>query len=552
MSELLPGTFRMLAGIGVFLLGMTFLEESLRLLAGRRFKLYLRDQSSSKLKGVVGGAVVTAMLQSSSVVNLMVLALVGSNVLRLEHALAVILGSNIGTTLDSWIVATLGFRFSIESFAFPLLGISGILRALWVKGTNRHTWSVFFFGLGAVFAGLEFMKTGFLGLAGNFDFSSLQDYPLFLFLFSGFLITALIQSSYAMMAITLSALHADALTILPATAVILGAELGTTIKLVVAAMDGAGVKRQVAFGNFIYNLLIITVAFLLLPQINHLILSVGITHPMIQLVSFQSAINLTGALLVLPFLHPAARWLEKKFPGGKCYTAFIQNVPEGAGDLGLEAFEKECRRFIFLTLDYFRHSFHSRRSSVSESTETFTRLTIQDQYNYLKALHGEMHSWYIRQRRLFHDEISADLAEQLISAVRNVMFAAKSIHDSAADIQQLRNSSKDEKYLLYDSSRKEVTEFCQKAEVLIEESKLNVFEDLVSFYEKIKKDYSTQVAHLYADGVQLKLNETEISTLINFSRERFSGYKSLIWAIKDLLLDKKQASYFSELPGFIR
>lgn len=542
----------MMAGIGIFLLGMSFLEESLRQLAGRRFKLYLRDQAAHKARGVLGGAVVTAVLQSSSIVNLMVLALVGSNVLRLENALAVILGSNIGTTLDSWVVAIVGFKFSIESFAFPLLGIAGMLRVLWAKGTTRYNWAIFFFGLGAVFAGLEFMKNGFLGLAANFDFSSLGGYPLIFFLIAGFILTAIIQSSYAMMAIALSALHANALTILPAAAVVLGAELGTTIKLVVASAGDAGVKRQVAFGNFIYNALIISIAFVLIRQISQLLVYAGIGDPMIQLVSFQTLINLTGAILVLPFLQPAAQWLERKFPGEKSYTAFIQNVPEGSGDLGLEAFDKECRRFLLLTLDFFRHSFHSRRSTSESTSDDFVKLTIQDQYDYLKALHGEIHSWFIGQRKLPEDESVSVYTDQLISAVRNVMFAAKSIHDSANDIQQLRNSSKDEKYLLYDASRKEIATFCEKAEELVNKKKTDVFEDLVSFHDQIKRDYGTQVARLYADGVQKKLTETEISTLMNFSRERFSGYKSLIWALKDLLLDKKQSAYFSELPGFIR
>ena len=552
MSELLSGSFRMLAGIGVFLLGMSFLEDSLRLLAGRQFKLYLRKQAGHKAKGMLGGAIVTAVLQSSSIVNVMVLALVGSNVLKLENALAVILGSNIGTTLDSWVVAYMGFRFSIESFAFPLIGVAGIFRVLLAKGTIRHSWSVFFFGLGAVFIGLEFMKNGFLGIAADIDFSAAMNYPLVFFLFAGFFITSLIQSSYAMMAITLSAIHANAIGIHPAAAVILGAEVGTTIKLVLASLGDAGVKRQVAFGNFIYNFLVIIIAFMLIHAIISLLIYAGISDPMIQLVSFQTVINITGAFLLLPFLKPSARWLEKKFPCGKTYTAFIQDVPAGAGDFGLEAFESECRRFIQLTLDYFRHSFHSRRNSASELGDDFSKLTIQSQYDYLKALHGEIHSWYVGQRKLILEDAASEHAEQLISAVRNVMFAAKSIHDSAADIQQLRDSSKDEKYLFYDASRKEVSIFCQKAEELIERENGDSFEDMVSFYEQIRKDYAAQVSKLYTDGVQLKLTETEISTMINFSRERFSGYKSLVWALKDLLLDKKQSAYFSELPGFIR
>lgn len=552
MTELSAGLFRMLAGVGLFLLGMSFLEESLRILAGRRFKLFLKNQSSNRFKAVIGGTVVTAVLQSSSIVNLMVLALVGGNVLRLENALAIILGSNIGTTLDSWVVALVGFKFSIEMLAFPMLGIAGILKVLWAKGSTRHTWALFFFGMGAVFAGLEFMKTGFSGLAREIDFSVIRDYPLVFFLAAGVVLTALIQSSYAMMAIALSAVHAGAIEVMPAIAVVLGAEVGTTIKLVMASLGDAGIKRQVAYGNFIYNFLIISAAFLLMHQIRSLLIWSGIADPMITLVAFQTLINIAGAMLLLPFLTPAAGWLTGKFPGGKSTAAFIQNVPQGAGDIGMDPFEKEAHRFLLLTLDYIRHAAHSRRTPSAEVPADFYKKSVTEQYDYLKTLHGEIHAWYIGQTKLIQDETVAEHADQLISAVRNIMFAAKSIHDSASDIQQLRNSSKDEKYMLYDAVKKEIYEFCQRAEELLEGKRINVFEELVAFYDNIRKEYGSQVSKLYADGVQLKLNETEISTLINFSRERFSGYKSVVWALKDLLLDKKQAAYFTELPGFIR
>jgi len=542
----------MLAGVGLFLLGMSFLEESLRILAGRRFKLFLKNQSSNKLKAVMGGIVVSAVLQSSSIVNLMVLALVGGNVLRLENALAIILGSNIGTTLDSWVVALVGFKFSIEALAFPMLGIAGILKVLWLKGSPRHTWAVFFFGLGAVFSGLEFMKNGFSGLAREIDFSVIHDYPLVFFLAAGLVLTTLIQSSYAMMAIALSAVHAGAIEVLPAIAVVLGAEVGTTVKLVVASMGDSGVKRQVAYGNFIYNFAVISLAFIFIRHLHDLLELAGISDPMIMLVSFQSLINFAGALLFLPFLSIAAGWLNRKFPGGKTSSAFIQDVPNGAGDLGIDNFEKEARRFLLLTLDYIKHAAHSRRSPSAEVSSDFYKKTVADQYDFLKSLHGEIHTWYIGQRKLFQEEPVAEHADRLISAVRNTMFAAKSIHDSASDIQQLRNSSKDEKYLLYDAVKKEIYEFCQRAEALLEGKSINIFEDLVSFYDQIRKDYGAQVSKLYADGVQMKLSETDISTLINFSRERFSGYKSVAWALKDLLLDKKEAAYFTELPGFIR
>ena len=92
------------------------LEEALQQLAGRPFKLFLRKHTTHKLKAIGAGAVVTALLQSSSIVNLMLLAFVGSGIIQMQNGLAMMLGSNIGTTFTSWIVATVGFEFNIESF----------------------------------------------------------------------------------------------------------------------------------------------------------------------------------------------------------------------------------------------------------------------------------------------------------------------------------------------------------------------------------------------------------------------------------------------------
>ena len=547
----------MLAGIGIFLLGMNFLEESLRRLAGRPFKLYLRKQAGNKLKAVFGGAVVTAVLQSGSVVNLMVLAFVGSGVLNLRNALAVILGSNIGTTLDSWVVAMVGFRFNIESFAYPVIGISGILFALSEKGTTRHLWSRFAFGIGALFVGLDLIKGGFGNMVTQVDFNAYAGYPLIFFLLLGFLITSLIQSSYAMVAITLSALHAGAITILPATAIILGSEVGTTIKLLLAAAGGQPAKRRVAYANFFYNLVVIVLVFLAIRPLNRFIAEVaGVGDPLVALVFFQSLINVAGAVLFFPFLTTGARYLEKKFPDTFTTARYIGTVPPGAGDLAMEVFEKETRRFMLLTLRFMRSSFQAHRGEqpVRDEDADFSDRPINGQYELLKSLHGELHAWFIGSRKEVQEETERERAEQLISAVRNTMFAAKSFHDSEADIGQFRNSSNDEKFRVYTGARETVSAFCDRSESILASASPSpdLFSELVSHYRVVQQGYANQSARFYREGLQTSLNELELSTLVNFNRELYSGFKAMAWAMNDLLLDRKQSAYFAELPGFIR
>ncbi|RYZ26119.1 MAG: Na/Pi cotransporter family protein, partial [Sphingobacteriales bacterium] len=145
--------WEVLAGVAVFMLGMRFLEDSLQTMAGRSFKLFLKRNTSGRFRAVAGGTIVTAVLQSSSVVNLLVLAFVGASLLTMQNALAVILGANLGTTISNWVIATVGFSYQISDFAYPLTGVAGILAALSTKGSRLHHWSMFLLGFSFIFLG---------------------------------------------------------------------------------------------------------------------------------------------------------------------------------------------------------------------------------------------------------------------------------------------------------------------------------------------------------------------------------------------------------------
>ena len=147
--------WKALAGIAIFLLGMNFMEEALHKLSGRPFKLFLKKQTANRFKAISGGAIVTGILQSSSVVNLVILAFAGAGIIKMQNALAVILGANFGTTLSSWIIATVGFKFNIENIAWAVTGIAGITMALMNKENRWHARSRLCLGIGLLFTGLE-------------------------------------------------------------------------------------------------------------------------------------------------------------------------------------------------------------------------------------------------------------------------------------------------------------------------------------------------------------------------------------------------------------
>jgi len=243
----------LLVGVALFLLGIRFMEESLQVLSGRKFKLFLKKQTSNKIKAIGGGAIVTGVLQSSSVVSLLVLTFVGAGIIRMQNALAIILGANLGTTLDSWIVALIGFKLNIENLALPLAGMAGLGFAVFGPQTKAFNLCRFLFGFSLLFVGLGYMKNGMATFVNGIAIEQFANLPLIATFGIGFIITTLIQSSSATIAITLSALYSGILSLPAAMAIVLGSEVGTTIKLFVASIKGTADKKRVAVGNFIFN-----------------------------------------------------------------------------------------------------------------------------------------------------------------------------------------------------------------------------------------------------------------------------------------------------------
>ncbi|MFN9115872.1 MAG: Na/Pi cotransporter family protein, partial [Bacteroidota bacterium] len=236
----------LLGGIAIFLMGTGMMEEAIRQLAGRRFKLFLKRSTEHPLKAVGSGAFVTALLQSSSVVNLFVLSLVGSGVMRMRQALAVMLGANLGTTFTSWMIAMIGFNLNLESYALPVFGLSGMLMYYAGKDSSLRVWARLFAGFSLLFWGLGFMQKSMQELVLKIDFSVLTGYHLIIFLFAGMIITGIVQASSVTIAITLSALHSNVINIQMAAALVLGAEIGTTFKLALASYKGSAAKKRVA------------------------------------------------------------------------------------------------------------------------------------------------------------------------------------------------------------------------------------------------------------------------------------------------------------------
>ena len=394
--------WKILAGVAIFLIGIKFLEESLQELAGRRFKLFLKKQTENKIKAIGGGAVVTAVLQSSSVVSLMVLAFVGAGIIHMQNALAIILGANLGTTISNWIVALVGFKVSIENIALPVTGIAGLGYVIFNKTSPLYNWSRFLLGFSFLFVGLGYIKTGIEGIVQHVDLSQYENSPVIVFFLIGFVITAIIQSSSATMALTLSALHAGAINLHDSMAITLGSEVGTTIKLFIASIKGTAVKKRVSLGNFLINVITVSLVMIFLSPVNRLITeTIGIKDNLIALVFFQSFINIFGIILFYPLLNVLGRFLENRFRSADDETMFIHKVDVKEPSTALDALEKETNHFIEVVCNYALSCFEisDKKQAEIKLNKKYRDDNILEKYDYIKFLYGEIHSYYIQMQK---------------------------------------------------------------------------------------------------------------------------------------------------------
>ncbi|MFN0275324.1 MAG: Na/Pi cotransporter family protein [Chitinophagales bacterium] len=557
--EITFGILKLCAGIGLFLFGIYLLEESLKHLSGRNFKIFLQRIAKNPIGAVLGGAIVTAVLQSSSLVSLMVLAFVGAGVFNMKNALAIILGANLGTTIDSWLVAMLGFKVNVEVAAYPVVFAGGLLLILFNNRQKIKHLSFFLLGFGLLFIGLALMKTAMEAHVQDYNLAQYAEMPLIIFLFIGFLLTLIVQSSSVTMALTLSAIHAGAIGFEPAAAIVLGSETGTTIKIMLGAIGGNATKKRVVFGNFLFNVTLTVFAFIFLKQILFLITnSFKITDPLIGLVTFSTLTNLLGIAVFLPLLNSFVKFLDSFFKESDISaSAYIGNAKSAETETAIDLVYKETEYFIRCCLLFNLSKFGIGTNSFLQPPDfkgiidkkKFTSQTPEEQYEYLKELQGELQAFYLKLRAKLSNEQNSQL-NQGISAVRSAMHSVKSMKDIDSNISDLRRSSKDIKFDFFMKQKKATEELYHQFYQLMGRDKIVAFEAFQQVYDDILNNYITSLNNFYKEAQSAQLEDMDLTTVINFNREHFTSNKAMLVAIKDFILNEKEAEDFNEMMNY--
>jgi len=433
--------WKFLAGLGIFLFSMFMMEESIKVLAGRSFKTLIRRFTDNRFKGLLTGFAATAVLQSSSAVSLMVLAFVGAGLMSLANAVAVLMGANVGTTCTAWIVALVGFQFKIDVFALPLIGIGG-LGLIFFSGSKRYTnVSKLLVSFGFLFHGLDFMKSSVETFAASVDLSFLPDLGLWVYVAVGIVLTAVMQSSSATIAIILTALFSGIIDFREGAAMVIGANVGTTVTVMLGAIGGMPAKKQTAVSSLIFNVATGLAVLPLLPLmswITHDLFDLG-DNPVLSVALFHTLFNLLGVFLFFPWISLLVRLLHRFFPDKLLVlTRYIHNTTPEVPEAALAALRNEVRHQLLLSIRYIgaRYGLQigTARTSADDTTDAdITPLTHGD----LERLHAEIFTFYAQIQAVAIDAQEALQLEPIIRSSRSVMNAVRNLYELRAEIEEI-------------------------------------------------------------------------------------------------------------------
>ena len=251
--------FTLLGALGMFLYGMNLMSSGLQKAAGDRLRNFLSAMTSNPFKGVLTGLGITSVIQSSSATTVMVVSFVNAGLLTLAQAISVIMGANIGTTVTAWLVAWLGFKADISILAVPLMAFGFVLSIS--KKEYRRNISELIVGFSLLFLGLSLMKNSVPDLSKTPEVLSFiqgwQGYgfgSVLIFLVFGTILTLVLQSSSATMALTLIMLNMGWIRFDMACAMVLGENIGTTITANIAAAVGNSSAKRAALAHTVFNL----------------------------------------------------------------------------------------------------------------------------------------------------------------------------------------------------------------------------------------------------------------------------------------------------------
>lgn len=423
-------------GVGLFLLGMELMTDGLKLSAGKSLQRVLKRSTKTPLRGVLSGALITSLVQSSSAVTVATIGFVNAGLMKLKHAIRVAYGSNLGTTMTGWLVAIIGFSVNLKAFALPAIGV-GMLMTLLIKHGRYPAVGKVIAGFGLFFLGIDLMKGGFEGLEGAISLEAIEEGGLVsLVIFSGvgFVMTLIMQSSSAAIAMTLTAAAGGVIALPSAACMVIGANVGTTSTAAIAAIGATPNARRMAAGHVIFNVVTGFAALLILPLLLVAIESFQSVSgmesgPATFLALFHTAFNMLGVALMWPFTKHLVLFLKTRFVASEENEAlpkYLDDTVVGTPELAHKALIKEIERIQLISI---------RMAEDAINTEASVSPRLQVDLQVLHKLADAVGGFSAKLRK---SDLSDDIAQALPMALASTRYFID-VAEMADEIDQLQS-----------------------------------------------------------------------------------------------------------------
>lgn len=453
----LMSILKLLGSMALFLYGMTLLSGALQKVAGEKLRSFLSSMTSNAFKRVITGLTITAAIQSSAATTLMVVSFVNAGLLSLAQSLGVIMGANIGTTVSAWLLALLGFSGSITTFTIPLIAVGFIMMMFHSK--KKKSIGELIIGFAIMFLGLSMVQQSvdpsFLEYIKN-AINSWEDYGfggVLLCVLIGSVLTMILQSSAAMMALTLVMVNSG-LNFYLGAALVLGENIGTTLTANIAASVANTSARRAALGHSVFNLFGVFWVLLLykpfLWVVSHLISILGFDNPLVEGASSLSLLcsiamvhtlfNVSNTLILIGFTNQIVKIVTRIIPSKKEDEQFrlqyVHGGPLSTAELSLGQAKGEIIHFADICIKQYELAL----KAVDENNEE----KFEDLYNQLQQYEEITDKIEFEIGKYLNDVAEGDLSEESsrrIQGMFKVIGELESIGDSGFNFARILQRS---------------------------------------------------------------------------------------------------------------
>ena len=526
---------KLVGSLALLMYGMKTMSEGLQKLAGGHLRRILGAMTTNRFTGLLTGAFVTASVQSSTATTVMTVSFVNAGLLTLGQAISVIMGANIGTTVTAWIMSVFGFQFDMTTLIFPLFAIA--IPLIFSPKSSRKSIGEFIFGFSFMFLGLTTLRENAMHMDLEHNqaiisfITSCKEWgylSIFLFLMIGSLITMAVQSSAAVMAITLILCSSGVLDLYLGIALVMGENIGTTVTSNIAALTANAQARRAALAHFIFNIfgviwvlcifhffidMVSDVVAFLAPNVS---VPVRITY---TLSAFHTAFNICNVLILIWFIKPIEKlvcWVIKpKEEEEEFRLCFITGGMMSTSELSILQAHKEITLFAERTgrmLDMVKELMYEKNEDAFLKTynriEKYERISDRMEIeiaNYLTCVaEGHLSSEGKEEIRIMLREI--DEIESIADSCNNMARTIKHRNEFKSLFTDEQNHHVDRMIVLVEKALNRMIEVLKKTELVRDDinPSYNIENEINHYRNKLKTHNTEDInnhQYQYQDGV---------------------------------------------------